>query len=283
MSKYLYIFVTLIVLTGCQYFEQEDPQNALARVNNAYLFEGDIQKELPKNIAKEDSLLLVNNIITRWATEQLLMDQAKINLPEKQQQKFEQLIANYKKELYTEAYKDIIISKQLDTNLTEAAIESYFEANRNNFKLNQDLVKLRYIHLNENFPEKDKIKERFNRFNQKDREFLENESLKFNSISLNDSIWVSARNIYEEVKPLDIEDKQQFLQKDKFLQLQDSTGVYLVKVKDVLLRNDKAPLEYVKPTIKQILLNRRKLELAKKIEKEITKDALKSEKFEIYN
>jgi hypothetical protein len=49
------------------------------------------------------------------------------------------------------------------------------------------------------------------------------------------------------------------------------------------LRNENAPLEYAKPTVKQILLNRRKLELSKDFEKEITKDALKNNKFEIYN
>ncbi|MDR6300465.1 peptidyl-prolyl cis-trans isomerase [Mesonia maritima] len=283
MNKTAYIILLIISLSSCSYFQEEEPKQALARVNDSYLYEEDLKNSLSQKISKEDSLLMVNNFITRWATEQLLMDQAKLNLPLAKQEKFEQLVADYRKELYIEAYKDIIIGKQLDTTLTENEIEAYFNANRENFKLNQDLVKLRYIHLNKNFPKLDKIEERFKRFEEKDIKFLEKESLKFKSISLNDSIWVSARNIYEEVKPLNIEDKEAFLQKDNFLQLQDSTGVYLVKVKDVLLRKQQAPLEYAKPTIKQILLNRRKLELAKKIEKEITKDAIKSEKFEIYN
>ena len=67
------------------------------------------------------------------------------------------------------------------------------------------------------------------------------------------------------------------------MQLEDSLGVYLVFVEDVKLRNEQAPLEYSLPNIKQILLNKRKLELIKKLEKDITQDAIKNEQFEIYN
>jgi hypothetical protein len=74
----------------------------------------------------------------------------------------------------------------------------------------------------------------------------------------------------------------QVLKKSNITQLQDSLGVYLVKIEDVLMTNDIAPLIYVEPTIKQIILNKRKLELIKNLEKDITKDALKNKKFEIY-
>ena len=54
-------------------------------------------------------------------------------------------------------------------------------------------------------------------------------------------------------------------------------------VEDVKLRGEQAPLEYSLPTVKQILLNKRKLELIKKLEKDITQDAVKNDQFEIYN
>ena len=55
-----------------------------------------------------------------------------------------------------------------------------------------------------------------------------------------------------------------------------------MQIKDVLFQNDTAPLDYVKPTIDQIILNKRKLELIKKLETDITKDAIKNKQFEIY-
>ena len=56
-----------------------------------------------------------------------------------------------------------------------------------------------------------------------------------------------------------------------------------MQIDDVLLQNDYAPLEYVKPTINQIVMNKRKLELIKQLEKDITKDAIKNKQFEIFN
>ena len=55
-----------------------------------------------------------------------------------------------------------------------------------------------------------------------------------------------------------------------------------MKIEDVLNPNDTAPLSYVKPTLKQIILNKRKLELIKKLETDITKDAIETNNFEIY-
>ncbi len=56
-----------------------------------------------------------------------------------------------------------------------------------------------------------------------------------------------------------------------------------MQINDVLGRNEIAPLEYVMPTIKQIVINKRKLEFIKQLEKDITKDAIKNGQFEIYN
>jgi len=68
----------------------------------------------------------------------------------------------------------------------------------------------------------------------------------------------------------------------KINQFQDSLGLYLLKIEGLLNRNDVAPLSYVAPTIRQIILNRRKQELTLKLERDITKDAIRNKTFEIY-
>jgi hypothetical protein len=56
-----------------------------------------------------------------------------------------------------------------------------------------------------------------------------------------------------------------------------------VQIKNVLNRGDTAPLSYVRPTINQIVVNKRKVDLLRQIESDITKDAIKNKKFEIFN
>ncbi len=80
-----------------------------------------------------------------------------------------------------------------------------------------------------------------------------------------------------------MENKNQLLKKTNFLQLKDSLNLYLMQVNDVRVQNDYAPLEYVNRSIQQIVINKRKLELIKQLENDITKDAIKNKQFQIYN
>lgn len=71
------------------------------RVNNSYLYEEDIKSLVGEGISDEDSAIIVNSYVNRWATQQLLIDRAKLNLPEARQREFNELVENYKNELYT--------------------------------------------------------------------------------------------------------------------------------------------------------------------------------------
>jgi len=127
------------------------------------------------------------------------------------------------------------------------------------------------------------IETKFKRFNEEDKRELDSLSIQFKSYSLKDSIWVKASQVIDKIPVITPENKDQLLKKSNFIQLKDSLGVYLMQINDVLSRNDTAPLEYVKPTIDQIVINKRKLEIIKELEKDITKDAIKNKQFEIYN
>ncbi len=277
------VALLLLLTSGCNYFEKTEEMEIVAKVNDSYLYKEDIASLVSENTTREDSALIVSNFITRWATQQLLLDRAKVNLSGEQQSEFDKLVTNYRNELYAKAYTDAIISRQLDTVIRRAEAEQYYEQNGENFKLNEDLVKLRYISLTANNSNLETIKTRFRRFNKEDRQALLDIAIQFNSYSLNDSVWVKTKQVYDKIGPLSPGDNPELLKKQNFMQLEDSLGVYLVFVEDVKLRNEQAPLEYSLPNIKQILLNKRKLELIKKLEKDITQDAIKKEQFEIYN
>ncbi|WP_316928854.1 peptidyl-prolyl cis-trans isomerase [Salinimicrobium xinjiangense] len=277
------LLLLLLFLTGCNFLNKPAEKDVIARVNDSYLYKEDIANLISDNTSPEDSTLLVNNYITRWATQKLLLDRARINLTEEQQAEFDRLVQNYKNELYAKAYTDAIVARELDTSISRAAAETYYEENGENFILNENLVKLRYINITKDNKDFEDIKTRFRRFNDEDKQALLDMAIHFNSYSLNDSVWVKTKQVYDKIRPLTPQDNPEFLKNKNFMQLEDSLGVYLISVEDVKLRNEQAPLEYSLPSIKQILLNKRKLELIKKLEKDITQDAIRNDKFKIYN
>ncbi|MCM8568041.1 peptidyl-prolyl cis-trans isomerase [Gramella jeungdoensis] len=281
-SGFIFGLISLI-LVSCDYFQQTDDRKVVVRVNDSYLYENDIRSLINENTSAEDSALIVSNYITRWATQQLLIDRAELNLPESQQREFNDLVNNYRNELYTNAYTEAVVSRDLDTSLNKEEISNYYEQNKENFILNEDLVKLRYINLSKNSNNLEEIKRKFIRFNEEDKNDLTDIALQFKNYSMNDSVWVKTKSVYNKIAPLSVEDRSSLLKKSNFMELQDSLNVYLVYVNDVLTRNDRAPLEYASATIREILLNKRKQALIKELEKEITKDAIKNNEFEIFN
>ncbi|MFN2260664.1 MAG: hypothetical protein ABR595_01180 [Psychroflexus sp.] len=214
------------------------------------------------------------------------MDRAKLNLPEEQQSYFSNLARKYEEQLFKKAYKDAIAERELEGEVDSTAVSEYYKLNKSNFKLNEDLIKLRYLQIDKKINDFKNIKEKFQRFNAEDKKSLENRTLEFKSVILNDSTWVRTVDIIDEFSNKDSLElrTEAFFKSDNFIELEPKNGddIFLIYVKDVLKRNNEAPLSYVRPTIEQILLNKKKTEVSKNIEKEITKDATKNNEFEVY-
>ncbi|WP_245940765.1 peptidyl-prolyl cis-trans isomerase [Winogradskyella eximia] len=278
-----YIFLISLLLVSCDFFKKSEGVDPVARVNETYLYKEDIIDVVPKGASKEDSTLVVNAYINRWARQLLLMDGALINLSEKKQNEFSRLVEQYKNDLYAKAYLEGLVKKNIDSLVKTEEAELFYEANKESFKLNDDLIQFRYVSLPLNPINLDTIKTRFKRFEAKDKRYLDSISVQFKSYSLNDSIWVKLNRVAEKIPIINSSNKNQLLKKTNFLQLKDSLNLYLMQVNDVRLQNDYAPMDYVKTSINKIVINKRKLELIKQLENDITKDAIKNNKFQIYN
>ncbi len=282
-TNILFILPLAWLLQSCDFFKESDDRKAIARVNDTYLYEEDIQPLLKEGMSSQDSAVVVTNFINLWATEQLLVSGAKRNLTESKQEAFNKLAMEYKNDLYSKAYLEALVAKNIDTVVSIEEMEAYYNDNKRVFVLNEDLIKLRYINIDENRLDLKDVETKFKRFNDADKKELDSISIQFKSFSLKDSVWVKADQVVDKIPPITNENRNELLKKSNFIQLKDSLGVYLVHINDVLLRNSTAPLEYVEPTINKIVINKRKLELVRELEKDITKDAIKNKKFEIYN
>ena len=282
MRFWITIFLLSTVVVSCDYFRAPKKPKAIARVGESYLFQDDIVDLVPKGTSKKDSIAIVKSFIDRWATQKLLFEAAQRNIGKDKVSEFNALIDQYKVDLYTKDYIESLVIRQIDTVVTEVQIEAYYAKNKQYFKNSSELVKLRYINLVKENPKFAKIKSKFSSFTKKDRKELEQLAVQFKSYAFNDSIWVDINQVYEKIPFINLENKQKYISSGMNFQYPDSTTVWLVKVNNVLPKDSPTPLEFLKPTIKQIIINNRKLDLINTIEKEITNDAIKDNKYEIY-
>ena len=274
-SIYSYILLVMI-LFSCE--EQKPEDGAVARVKDKYLLQEDINFNFPEGLSREDSLLYRNNYIKMWATKELLLDKARINI-EDENKEIETLVKNYEKELLIDKYKKAVLQQELDTLITDQDIDDYYEANKNVYRLNEDLIQLKYIYFSKDLSDKREFIKLFKSNDPEDLDILIEKELELFSFTFNDSIWVSTIEVEKKLPFLKNEEK---LKKNQFIQKEDSLGVYLLAVKDILQRNQVAPKSYVIPTIRQMILHKRKLELMNSIEKTIMVDAINNKQFEQY-
>ena len=213
---------------------------------------------------------------------QLLFSKAQINLSEEQIEEFNRLVANYRVDLFTRAYKEALVLSGEDTTITVSQLKEFYEQEKENFVLKEKLVQLRFIELPQQFLNKGEVTEKLKRFNKEDLIYLDSVGVQFRKLNFNDSLWVPVSRVIREIPPISYDNESRYLKKSQFFELEDSIGVYLGKVSNVLAINEIAPLSYIEPTIRQVLLNRRKLEYMRRLETEILDEAVKQNEFEVY-
>ena len=273
----------LVCFVSCNYFKPEPKPQSIARVNDAYLFKDDIKDLVPAGTSREDSIIIVTRFIDRWAAQKLMMEGAEMNLSEERQEEYNQLVRQYKIDLYTRGYVEEIVKTTVDTIISESELQSYYDQTKENFKIDGTLIKLRYIHFPKDHPKYATIKSKFFDYKKADQKFWDAYGMQFKSFVLDDSAWVELNQIYKKLPFITPDNSKEYVTKGKAVERKDSLDVYMVKVTGVLDKGQVSPFEYIKPTLRQVILNNRKLELIKKIEKEITDDAIKNKKYEIYN
>jgi len=85
-----------------------------------------------------------------------------------------------------------------------------------------------------------------------------------------------------EVGFLNQENSDKYLKKSQFFRVEDSLGVYLLYVDEILKKGETPPRIILESTIKNIIRNQRKLKFTKQFEKDIIQDAIKSKTYENY-
>ena len=276
------IFFASLVLISCDNSNKSLEDSLLARVNDDFLTIDQIDTDIFNELNFNDSVVQIKNYITEWATRKLLEEGAYLNLENQKQFEFNSLIEKYKSDLYTSAYLDALVNQSLDTIISKIELKEVYENNKELFVLNEDLVKLRYIIFDSNISDEDEIKSLFMRYSDEDKVRLKKISNQFKSFFFNDSIWIRSKDIIEKIPALNYDIGKVLSKNRNFIQFKDSIGLYLININDFANVGNQAPISYIEPTLRQIIINKRKYDLAKKLKVEILNNAIKNKKFQVY-
>lgn len=272
-----YIFITFLFI-GCEVISEDKSDDLIARAGGNFLY----QNELPSFSSLEDSLLRYTNYIESWAKEKILYDLSLTNLSQTKKNDLDLLVEKYKVDLYINSYKDLLVNSRIDSIISYEEIDSFYSKNVNNFKLKENLIKYRYLKLPVSNINIDNIRTYIQRLNNDDRNFLDSLNFQFAGININDTIWFTEREVVSSIDFINQRNKSNYIKVNRLFEVEDDQYLTFFIVKDLLKSGNIPPLSYLYDRIKTNIINQRKLNLIKSINKEVLEDALKSSKYEVF-
>ncbi len=283
MAKYFsYIILSVFLLfSACgNNGKNSDNQKLLAEVFDYSLYMDEVNEVIPDGLSSQDSAQFVKNYIQQWVENKLILEKAKENISEN----FDKELEIYKNSLILYEYQKEIIGQLLDTVVSDEEAEAYYEKNKDNFLLKDNIVKVLYVKLEKQDKNIGKMASLLQRQSLSDKEALELENLVARSAVnyfLDTQKWLLFSDLVKEI-PIETYNQENFLKNNRFIKIADNDYVYLVDIIDFKIKESVSPFSLEKERIREVILNKRKFEILSNLQKELLKEAENKGNVKIY-
>jgi len=289
--KSIFIWMSIVAfLASCDLIRMkknntssDQERKRVARVNDAYLYSDELNGIVPASASREDSAARVSSYINSWIRKQLLLNEAAKNI-DIDEAEVERKVLDYRYSLIGYEFQNYYIKKNLNDSISPSEIEEYYKTHLDNFVLKQNIIQGTYIKVPKTAPRIQRIKELMYSTKPADQNELKSYCLRFSeAYQLPDSTWIEFDKLTANSPLAEIPNKIQFLYNYRFYETNDAGYLYFLKIDAYKISDNVSPLEFVQDDIKNIILNKRKVELAKKLEDEVYENAAKRKDFEVFD
>jgi hypothetical protein len=276
IKKLLIIIVSPLLLASCF---NKDERRIIASVNEKELFLNDVIDEMPIQI--EDSSYFVEKFMNDWIRKELMISYAEMNLS-KGLLKYEKQIEDYRASLLIYTYQQELLNQNFDTVITLSEIEKYYEKYKDQFSLNKNIFKGRFIVVSKSAPNLTKLDRLYKSEDEVDNEELEDYCLQFSKeYHISNNSW-QYFSIFNNKLPNFIKAEEYFLKNTKNTFLEDENFRYYIYIKEYKIQGSESPLSLEKERIEDVILNKKKINYLKQLEDELYQNALAKKKIKIY-
>ncbi len=288
INRFITYLFLIALLNSCEFIKLKSAEeiNAqevpVARVFDTYLYKADLTGMAPENLSQDDSIKLVEKYVDGWIKKQLMIAKASSKI-EFNEAEIGRKVLDYKYALMVHEFEKYEISRRLNKEVTEQEIQSYYDEKFENFLLKQNIVKCLFVKIPKEAPRISRIRGLLRSYPDSDMEEIKSYCFRFAiSSSLEENAWLNFDEVVKSTPLASIPNKVQFLRDNSFVESSDEKFIYFIKLIEYKISDQVSPLEFIREDIINIVLNKRKIELAKKLEEEIINEAQKNDEFEIY-
>lgn len=275
--------LTLIVLgvVSCGHPKNRYREDPVARVYNKYLYPSDLKSIIPEGTPAQDSLRIAQSYTNQWIRKMVLLNQAEFNLTPEQQD-VSQLLEEYRSTLLIYEYEKVYLLQELDTLVSEDEIETYYNEHLENFQLADPIIKGVYFQIPSGSEYLAEIRRNIRSSRTQDYALLSEVVAEATSeVESFDESWISFTHLIQRL-PWIVENPVQFLRNNRYVEIEDEETLHFIRILDFKLPGETTPLAYISDQVKDIILNRRKVDFIKTLESSLYDDAVLQNQIEIY-
>lgn len=262
LRKFISLGVLCILLIACGGGKED---NRIAKVGEYELFETDLAF---LSYTKEDSAEIVSAFVNNWIEEHILLMAAE-EMESIDQTEIDKKVADYRKDLLIHQMETIKLDEKLDTNVTEEEILNYHRTHKEDFQLNDYLVKVLYLKIPTDAPNVSKIENVYRLQKPGDLETVETYAKIYATNFYYDiESWIYFDDLLKEI-PLNDINKDRFILNLSKIRFEDNGFYYFVNILDYKLKNSISPLDFERENIKARILNLRIKETRDQLKKEL--------------
>lgn len=266
--KNILSILTICSITAC---DSNTSGKVIARAFTNELYDTDIVDLISDDASYEDSVFFTKEFVNIWVSKQVLLNEAERLLDAQEKDKSMELEA-YKHDLLSYELINKLVRQEIDTTFSDEELELYYEDNKNEFELIQNIIKLIFYKVPLNSKNLDLLWSSFRANDQSIYPTLLSLSKRGGNYYENGNTWVFFDDILKEI-PINTYNQEHYLNNHKYIQIIESDFIYFIKINDFKIRSMLSPFELEKQRIKEILLNKRQQELQRSIESNLLKKA----------
>ncbi len=284
------ILSPMLIFGSCNLFQiKEDTGTALpdkvvvARVFDNYLYQEDLEGLTSEAINSSDSSDITDRYVRSWIQKQLLLNEASKQI-DFDEVELSRKILDYRYALMVHEYKQYYINSSLNTEVSDREIQQYYEQHQDNFELKQNIIRGIFIKLPTDAPRLSQVGKLIRSRKPEDQQELESYCYQFATFyNLEDTVWLNFDEVISNTPLSSIPNQEQYLKSNKYVETNDQNFQYFLYIQEYKITDQISPLEFVRDNIEEIIVNKRKIELANKLESDIYAKAEDNDDFEIYS
>ncbi|HRI00734.1 MAG TPA: peptidylprolyl isomerase [Saprospiraceae bacterium] len=213
---------------------------------------------------EKDSLAMLSFATDQWLKEQILLDLESKSI--KSMSSINELTESYKQSLILHEIEQQIMSRSVDSTITEEEYSKYYLSNKSEYRLESSLVRILFVKANKPIQDKKAFEKIWNTNSDENfialQKFCANEA---NVCFLQSDKWIQWTELKQHIPSKHLNESG--LSKGLQRSFADFNYEYYIKIIDVVKPNQDPPLSYVKEKAAKAILHTRQVKVLDSIKK----------------